>query len=289
MHADDLGRTRGVTDSILDCVDNGALRSVSVLANGDAFDFAMAECAKRPHLRVSVHLNLCEGRPVSASDAVAPLVDGRGVFRHSFHSLWLAHAFASREERDALRRAVEVELGGQIAKVRSRLKAGHAVAVDGHRHMHMIPFVFDTLLDLHREDRIDYIRIPQEAFVFGPQSMRQARCYFGANIVKFLLLNRLSSGRKEQLATLGIRCADAFMGVLFTGCMSADIVLAACKDPGMKQTVEILFHPGRAVAEEESLWAAQPALAGFYLSPQRQYEAEALKDPRLERFVETGA
>ena len=39
-HADDFGVSKGVTDNI---IDEGVVRSISVIVNGAAFDYALAE------------------------------------------------------------------------------------------------------------------------------------------------------------------------------------------------------------------------------------------------------
>ena len=58
LNADDFGLTRSGTDAILDCVDNGPLNSVSILANGASFEYAIAELVKRPGLTAGIHINL---------------------------------------------------------------------------------------------------------------------------------------------------------------------------------------------------------------------------------------
>ena len=78
VHADDLGISHGITDSILRCADEGALNSTSVVVNCEASAYALAECGKRPGLRLALHLNLVEGRPLSPPDALDLLTDEEG-------------------------------------------------------------------------------------------------------------------------------------------------------------------------------------------------------------------
>jgi len=103
IHADDFGLTEGITNGILDCFDHGALDSTSIVPNGHAFAYAVREYRRRQDLRLAVHLNLAEGRPVGRPEAVAPLVDEEGQFRLSFPALWLRHLFGGEERRAALR------------------------------------------------------------------------------------------------------------------------------------------------------------------------------------------
>ena len=64
VHADDFGVSRGVSDAILQCIDEGPVEGTSIIANGAAFDYAVAALRARPRVAISVHLNLIEGQPV---------------------------------------------------------------------------------------------------------------------------------------------------------------------------------------------------------------------------------
>src|SRR2546428_8459643 len=109
VHADDLGASRGVTDGILRCIDEGPLDSASLLANGAAFDYAVSALRARPRVALSVHLNLVQGPSVMPPGDVDLLVDADGFLRWSFPSLWRAHALASAATRTRLEAQVRAE------------------------------------------------------------------------------------------------------------------------------------------------------------------------------------
>ena len=76
-----------------------------------------------------------------------------------------------------------------------------------------------------------------------------------------------------------LQSTEAFVGVLGTGGMTLAHVRAAFQDlhrRGLRGTVEILFHPGRARPEESSLWSDRPELRELYLSVDRDHEADVL-------------
>ena len=54
---------------------------------------------------------------------------------------------------------------------------------------------------------------------------------------------------------------------------------------GTSGTVEILFHPGRARPDEASLWRDRPDLGAFYLSADRDREAELLCSDGLRQLL----
>ena len=123
VHADDFGVSRGVSDGILQCIDEGPVESISIIANGAAFDYAVAALRARPRVAISVHLNLIEGPSVTHPREVDLLVDTGGLLRNSFRSLWRTHAFGTAAIRTRLEAQVRAELYAQARKVRDAMGA----------------------------------------------------------------------------------------------------------------------------------------------------------------------
>src|SRR5271163_1537845 len=80
INADDLGMSRGITDGILVAHRYGFLTSASLLVNMPASEYAVERVASAPKLGVGVHLNICQGRPISPVREVPSLVDVEGKF-----------------------------------------------------------------------------------------------------------------------------------------------------------------------------------------------------------------
>src|SRR5262249_40646690 len=80
VNADDFGLTESVNRGVLEAHHRGILTSATLMANGAAFESAVALARAAPRLGVGVHLNLSEGRPVSDPGSVPSLVDERGPF-----------------------------------------------------------------------------------------------------------------------------------------------------------------------------------------------------------------
>jgi len=291
VSADDFGASRGVTDTILEAVDHGVVNSVSVLPNGVAFDYAMDAYRRRPDLRLSAHLNFVEGAPLSPAESVPDLVGDDGRFALSFASLWLRAARAGAGARAALRSQLLREASAQLERVRAELASGQGLCVDSHVHLHLIPFVLDALLELHERERFAYLRMLEEPFLRVRREGALAN-YLGPNLLKHLLLNRLSLRAKRLLRARGISHCNTFVGVLFTGNMSGEVVRAALERPasslGGEELVEVLFHPGGAAPGEEEVWSSREgAVRAHYFSPSRRREREALEDPELRELLET--
>ena len=286
VHADDYGLSRGVTDSILECVDNGPVRSISVLANGHAFDYAMSEFKKREGLRLSVHLNLCEGPPLLPAKSVDLLTGGDGEFNMGFVSLWKKHLLSGRRVKERLEAQVRAEFSAQISRVAEGLGEGYEIRIDSHRHYHMIPFVFRSLLEVAKSfPGLRYIRLPYEPSLEKLSERMTLGLALPAGLLKRRLLNRLSLRSRPLLESRGILTNDIFIGTLFSGHMSESIVKLIVKrlrdGEFNAPTVELLFHPGGAVAGEEDYWRSRQDLIKYYYSPWREREKKALTGAML--------
>jgi predicted glycoside hydrolase/deacetylase ChbG (UPF0249 family) len=254
VHADDFGISRGVTDGILRCIDDGPVTSVSVIPNGAAFDYAMAALRARPQVSVSVHLNLIEGNALTTGK---PL-------RQSFFGVFRADEAALRDE-----------LAAQVRRVHETVDPTATLRLDSHGHLHHVPRVFRIVRELCKTHGAA-MRLVREPLFFAPGQT-------ASGVAKHLLLNRLSARARPKLD--GVPVDDWFIGVLHTGHMSAAVVEAALRRLPNDAAVEILFHPGSAIAGEERLWADQLDMAAYYFSPDRAAESERLRSPELRAVI----
>src|SRR2546430_5337436 len=105
---------------------------------------------------VGVHLNLSDGPPVADRESVTSLLTDGGEFAGGPENLLLRRA-----RRGLSLAEVETELEAQIQKVRD---AGIAPThLDGHKHVHMLPGVFEIALRLAKRHGIRAIRGSLEA------------------------------------------------------------------------------------------------------------------------------
>ena len=291
VHADDFGTSKEISDRILAACDMGVLSSVSLVPNALAFDYAVEELKKRPHVRVSVHLNFLEGAPLKDPSEVDRLINTDGIFCHSFQGLWMKYILSPDPEKKILKEQVKGEMRAQISRVMDALGGGNDMNVDSHNHYHIIPFVFDALTELCEELRIGYIRIPQEKFFWCSSGRQALRCYFSLNMIKHCLLNAMSRGYKKKLDERSVRYSDYFIGVLFSGYMSGKAVGAGLRSlkagTDREVTVEILFHPGRAGEEELIGWIKKKSFDAYYRSSWRDFEFNELIQPSFKHLIET--
>lgn len=92
---------------------------------------------------------------------------------------------------------------------------------------------------------------------------------------------------------MNIASCDYFVGVLFTGNISLNVIQSALMkinsiaSPG--SLIEILLHPGGAEESEKHHWDNQEYLLDYYYSPWRQREFELLKSDALKKLLENHA
>ena len=186
ISADDLGRSRAVTDNIFSCFD-GVLSSASIMANGDDYDHAITVFNRDfNHHRLGIHLNITEGRACLPPEQIPLLVDNEGYFQHSFFSLLMTYYTGNRAKREAIRSQVELEVRAQIEKVFDSIGDNAGINVDGHQHIHTLPFVFDSLLAIGKTLPISYVRLPREKF-FLLIKKNTITNYLGPNLIKHIL------------------------------------------------------------------------------------------------------
>src|SRR5690348_7172023 len=134
--ADDVGLDPGMTAGAIRAHREGIVTACSIVANGRAFDDAVARLRDAPSLEVGVHLALVEERALTTG---APMP--RNYVR-----------FVLGRRGD-----VEPELRAQIEKVLATgLRVTH---VNGHQHLHQLPRVARVVAKLAREYGIGYVRI----------------------------------------------------------------------------------------------------------------------------------
>lgn len=274
ISADDIGLTKHNTDTILETVDARVVTGVSMLANGEALEYAATACGARSGtVRVAVHLNLTEGPALSDAAAIPLLADERGHFKHSVLMLGLSYACSSARRRRDFRTQIRLELTRQWNIVRATLQqqGTDAVRADGHQHVHMLPFVFDEIVGL---SGLVSIRIPDEPV----HVVRRSE----AAILRYLLPllgMRLFANRNRRVAdSRGILSNAAFVGFLFSGHMTADSAregLVRAREQHAA-SVEVLFHPGSSQDGELASWNDSRADTAWHRSPRRIAERAVL-------------
>ncbi len=271
MNADDLGWTAGVNRGIAEAHRNGIVTSASLLANGGAFAEAVELARDTGGLGVGVHLNLNDGPPVAPRESVPSLVNDSGEFEGGPDGLLLKIA-----TRGLSMREVEIEWGAQISKARDAgIEPTH---LDGHKHVHMLPGLFEIALRLAKRYGIGAIRVSHEA------SSLRAALSTGERRAAVVLkqgvqargLKLLARDARKQAERAGVSTADYFCGIAQTGELTKEGVARLLRSLP-EGTTELMCHPGYG---DDALRKTSTRLQSS-----RQKEVEILTDKEIRNLV----
>lgn len=280
-HADDYGVTLAQSEKILSCYQEGVLNSISIFPNSPM----LKECLQKLEeidtertIRRVIHLNFVEGRPVADSGQVSLLVDKTGYFDKSFVQI-LKYSYL---KYDKLKQQLKLEIRAQLQRVITEHDC-HITAVDSHQHYHMIPAVFDALMEVLTEDniRIDQIRIPVDPLTPVMTSPPVWRELSPVNFVKWAVL-KLFQGRNRKILLQRKIESPVFFGIFFTCQMKTEVVEELLPKywkyaQKKEKNLELMFHPGNLTAGYELLDERSQQLRDFYMSENRFLEATCLK------------
>lgn len=279
FHADDYGLFPAQSQRILDCYRRGRLNGISILPNSQDLPVCMAMLGPIPEdLAVTVHLNLIEGCCLADPGEVPLLAGENGVLRGGFGRLLLRSYLPGREN---LRRQLQKELSAQIRAVLPYLPQGKPLRLDGHAHYHMLPVVFDAMMDVIREEGlpVEYIRIPREELGLYWCHRRELKDFSPINVVKALILNILA-GRSQRKygAYLNTLEQKLFLGVFLSGRMYRENVEKLLPDAlslAEKRcwNLELLAHPGGVEEPADIAKLTNTDDIAFLTSPMREKEA----------------
>ncbi len=287
--ADDFGLCETVSARIQQCVDRGALNKVSVFPNLDDFD--LEKIKKNKDVRLSLHLNLVEGKCLTDAIEIPLLAESNGNLKHTFGGLLLLSIFRKKE----FEAQIYKEIKAQILFWKSRLTMDIPFCIDSHQHTSMIPSVFRVILQVLKEENITpkYMRIPAEPL--QPYIMTPSLwfTYKPINLIKQWLLDILWVFNKGAAKKANIQ-TSYFLGILFSGkmderrvCMILKKYLRLAEKDG--RDIEVLFHPGYTDGSEPDWIEKNIVFDKFYVSANRKTEYDSVMTIAERRIMKDNA
>jgi len=267
VNADDFGFTPGVNAGIIHAYKTGIVTSTTIMANGEAFEDAVALALNNPSLGVGCHLAIVGGRPVARAEEVPSIVDDDGLLPSTLGQLMLRLARGSVKSDEIAR-----EFRAQVMRV---VGAGIIPThFDSHKHSHVSPPVMKALALVAREFGVTSVRNPFES-VFDGGSLSS-----WVEVKQSALSAAIAPGAltfKRLVGQHRLKTPDRFLGVKRTGRLDSNAIRSMMK--GLKEgTTELMCHPG----------FNDPGLENAHtrLKKERERELEALTDPSLRQLAE---
>jgi predicted glycoside hydrolase/deacetylase ChbG (UPF0249 family) len=294
LHADDFGMNEQVNAGILRGFTHGLLTSTSILTNAPGCTAALAgwknltaeslndgvpsltsrrNLADSPgHFDLGIHLNLTQGRPLTAGRFPHRLLDPQGRFPGVF-------ALAARlvVAGQTYRRAIEKELCAQIeVLVDGGLAPTH---LNAHQYVDLLPPVGAIIPRLLRRYSIPVVRTPWETHLTQTTLLNR---FEPANWCLAQVKRMLAFRHLVQMQRVGAAHPAVYFGTSHAGRIDLDLirVFIAAAGPGV---TEIGMHPGSGnpptTAETDDGWF-DPLAAG------RERELALLTSPELAQLLE---
>jgi len=269
--ADDYGLCDAASERIKKCIDDGILNKVSVFPN---INDGLEDLIKYKGIRISLHLNLVEGKCMADPTEINLLVNQDGNFIHTFGGL-LKLSILKRKEFE---KQVYKELKAQVVYWQNAINGCIPFCVDSHQHTHMIPEVFKTLIKILKEEKIlpEYIRIPAEPILPFIKHPELYLSYSLINCVKQFTLRFFWLINKKYAINLKIP-VSYFFGILFSGEMDERRIRKILPEyikisRKRNADIEVLFHPGYTEKHEVNFKEKNLVFEKFYISENRKTE-----------------
>lgn len=195
MNADDFGYFSSVSRGVIECARRKAITATSIMANGPNFQDTVEWLREVPELDIGVHLNITFGLPLTAMMKACLSGYGR-TFQNRIRTAYLISikkmpvSTVIQEWRSQIERCLSTGL-----KIRF---------INSHEHIHMLPSLFKSYIELAREFNIHYIRHTQPEW-----SITLDIKHFCRNMTLFILLvlnKRYEPNNYIRLIGSGMSC-----------------------------------------------------------------------------------
>ncbi len=228
-NSDDFGISKGTNQAILKAFTQGCLNSTSLMVNLKYTSDALKLLPKLKGMKIGLHLNLTNEKPLSNPNDIPLLVNKDGRFRHGFLSLFIT----SLLHPISFKRQVEREVEAQILYLKNKNIPIEHIA--SHRYSHMIPSVFKVVKKMADKYQIKRIRVMNENIFKTMIWNKDIRFLFNLNIIKYIVLKSFAFYNHYKTDTY-------FYSILYTGCIFYERVKALRPINGFKR-IEIGLHP----------------------------------------------
>lgn len=229
VNADDFGRHPLINAAVAQAAEKGFLRSATLMPGGKAFDGAVEVARTHKELGVGVHFTLVNGFPVLPPEEIPSLVTSEGVF-YDTHNVFVKRFLMGKISMEEVRR----ELSAQMEKMMS---TGLALThIDSHQHMHTLPGIIDTALDVAQKAGIRAARVPVIDLFCGDEMSP-------GQLIGRLGLGTLARMARHKAHARGMKTPDAFAGIVDGEAVSEGYLREMAETMG-EGTTEVMLHPG---------------------------------------------
>ena len=229
FNADDFGISRGVNAAIKQAHEEGILNSASIMINQKYAAEALRLKEKMPDLELGLHVNLTNEYPAAPVDEIPLLVGKDGKFKNGFLKLACLALIKPKQLKEQVR--IEVE-----AQIKKALEMGAEIKhIDSHRHVHMIPVIFEVFLELKEKYQIGRIRVMNECGLLSALHNKGFSYLLDGGVIKYYLL--------RFFAMINGYASDTYFYTMLYTCKLSKNRFANVLVPQEFNAVEVMIHP----------------------------------------------
>ena len=129
----------------------------------------------------------------------------------------------------------------------------------------MLPWIFDSILELSKKYNIVFIRSTEEPFILSKIS-NIFKIWFYKNLLKFFILRLLNFFNTKKIIINKKKTNKYFFGIINSGHMDRSYLNAVEKQK--KSNYQVLFHPNIAKTKEKAIFGSNRKME-YYLSNER--------------------
>jgi predicted glycoside hydrolase/deacetylase ChbG (UPF0249 family) len=265
FHADDYGRSKLISDNILHCIKYGNINSVSVMIGFDENSHKKIKKIKKK-INFKLHLNLTEKNKFN------------NFKNYSFLKLLFLPFFINFQKE---KKNISNQIRKQIKEFIKLYKCT-CVKLDSHEHVHMIPWIFEIIINYSKFFNIREIRVPDENF-FVSSKMHFFNKFYLINLLKLVIMNFFSYNAQNKIKDKKIKILK-FTGLVYSGIQDFLSVKLGVKNNYEKcKDIEILIHPGFTNKSEINFFNKK--YFNYYSSPKRKNEFNLCLSHKIKRFL----
>tara|TARA_Y100001970_G_C14257389_1_gene876527 strand:- start:9021 stop:9791 length:771 start_codon:yes stop_codon:yes gene_type:complete len=239
---DDYGRTPKISEEILKIIEDiKIIDEVSVIVG--FIENSLHKKLRETNVKTSLHLNLTDNVKIKN------IKDGNLSF--------IKLLFLPTKNR----KFIYEEIDKQI-KAYSIIYNLNYIDINGHEHVHTIPWIYNYLL---RKENIKNIRYSSEKFYFVIKKINPLKLF--RNYIAFLLIKILNFSNKTK-------SNKKFFGVIYSNYM-CEKVYKKIINLNQNSNIQILYHPGKASKNENNFFS-KDYFFKYFTSDLREKEKQEL-------------
>jgi predicted glycoside hydrolase/deacetylase ChbG (UPF0249 family) len=230
--ADDFGLEKAINEGIIYCAQEGLIQRVSLLLNAPGTEEAIEKIPLLKNIEVGLHLGIVEGYSLSGKKS---LINDVSYFPGELACLFpswkefASHYLTGKIDRSELRQEFEMQILHFIKRI------GPIPFINSTQHLHMLPGIFEILLELCEKYSIPQIRCSR----IGLSELK----FMKQKVLSGLMLNACWPNVFLRIASRQIHSMGKTYGISCSGQINERFVDFIFHESTNEQ-IELIMHPG---------------------------------------------